>query len=87
MCGIQKAAGGVLEAILSMAAGGGAGAIPQSMQEGFRVLMQKADALHGCCVAGEVAQAPRTGPGPVPAPVQQWMLASDPEGVRDTICP
>ena len=83
MCGIQKAAGGVLEAILSMAAGNGTNGIPQSMQEGFKILMQKADTLHEYCVAGDVARAPRTAPGPVPVPVQQWMLPTSPKRARD----
>ena len=82
-CGIQKAAGGVLEAILSMAAGNGTNGIPQSMQEGFKILMQKADALHEHCVAGDVARAPRTAPGPVPVPVQPWMLPTSPKRARD----
>ena len=66
-----------------MAAGNGTNGIPQSMQEGFKILMQKADTLHEFCVAGEVARAPRAAPGPVPAPVQQWMLPTSPKRARD----
>ena len=66
-----------------MAAGNGTNGIPQSMQEGFKILMQKADTLHEYCVAGDVARAPRTAPGPVPVPVQQWMLPTSPKRARD----
>ena len=51
------------------------------MQESFKILMQKADALHEHCVAGDVARAPRSAPGPVP--VQPWMLPTSPKRARD----
>ena len=51
------------------------------MQEGFKILMQKADALHEHCVAGDVVRAPRSAPGPVP--VQPWMLPTSPKRARD----
>ena len=96
MCGIQKAAGGVLEAILSMAAGKGADGVPQSMQESFRVLMQKAGALQEHCAAGDLDRAPPVDPGVQhgdgpggqprgggPAPVQAWMLPTSPKRARE----
>ena len=55
------------------------------MQESFKILMQKADALREHCVAGDVARAPRSAPGPVPGPVpvQPWMLPTSPKRARD----
>ena len=51
------------------------------MQESFKILMQKADALQEHCVAGDVARAPTLTPGPVP--VQPWMLPTSPKRARD----
>ena len=62
MCDIQKAAGGVLEALLSMAAQNGPEG-SSGFQEEFQALLQKAGALHAHCVPGSFAQVPPVEPG------------------------
>jgi len=62
MCDIQKAAGGVLEALLSMAAQNGPEG-SEAFQEEFQALLRKAGALHAHCVPGSVAQVPPVEPG------------------------
>jgi len=62
MCDIQKAAGGVLEALLAMAAQNGPEG-SQAFQEEFQALMQKAGALHAYCASGDGQQFAPEQPG------------------------
>ena len=57
MCDIQKAAVGVLEALLAMAAQNGPEG-SQAFQEEFQALMRKAGALHAYCAPGNGLQVP-----------------------------